>query len=146
MKINQPEPEPLTRGESNAPIRVLVVDDSDVAREAIVDYLGKLPQVRIVGVTVGGRDALTFVRKIGTDLVLMDLQMPGLNGLDTTRQLRQRHPELRVIVVSAQNSMLLPLICVDAGADGFIAKHKLPFELPLLLERLFPGRRCERKG
>lgn len=83
----------------NAPIRVVVVEDSPVARELIMHILGTDPQIRIVGTASGGVQALTLVERLRPDVVTMDIVMPGMDGLEATRQIMERFP-LPIIIVS----------------------------------------------
>ena len=85
-------------------IRTLIADDSAVCRQVVGLLLAKLPQVQVVGTAEDGVDALALVASTRPDLVLMDLQMPRLNGLQATRQIRAEFPAVRVIMTTFDNS------------------------------------------
>jgi DNA-binding NarL/FixJ family response regulator len=121
-------------------IRILIADDSAVCRRAALLLLAKLPQVEMVGAAEDGVDALALVASTRPDLVLMDLQMPRLNGLQATRKIRAKFPGVRVIMITVHNSKEAKAASIAAGADRFIPKRCLRDELPGALAQLFPGR------
>jgi len=138
--------EPAMKGEINdsadAPkrIRVLIADDSAAFRNAFGLFLDRLPQVEVVGTAEDGEHALTLVASLRPDLVLMDMKMPRLNGLQATRKIRAEFPDVRVIMISLHDSEELKAASVAAGADRFIPKLSLREELPGALAQLFPAR------
>lgn len=121
-------------------IRTLVADDSAVCRRAAALLLAKLPQVEMVGAAVDGADALDLVASMRPDLVLMDLQMPRLNGLQATRQIRAGFPGVRVIMTTFDDSEESRAASVASGVDRFIPKECLRDELPGAIAQLFCGR------
>ncbi len=121
-------------------IRVLIADDSAVFRSALGQLLERLPQVEVIGAAEDGEHALTLVGSLRPDLVLMDLQMPRLNGLQATRKIRNQFPGVRVIVITLHDSEEWKVASVAAGADRFLSKHSLRGELPGALAQLFPDR------
>jgi DNA-binding NarL/FixJ family response regulator len=121
-------------------IRVLIADDSAAFRNAFGLFLERLPQVEVVGAAEDGEHALTLVASLRPDLVLMDVKMPRLNGLQATRKIRAEFPEVHVIMITFHDSEELKAASVAAGADRFIPKLSLREELPRALAQLFPGR------
>jgi DNA-binding NarL/FixJ family response regulator len=121
-------------------IRVLVADDSAAFRNAFGLFLERLPQVEVVGIAEDGEHALILVASLRPDLVLMDLKMPRLNGLQATRKLRAEFPGVRVIMITLHDSKEVKAASTAAGADCFIPKRCLRDELPGALAQLFPGR------
>jgi DNA-binding NarL/FixJ family response regulator len=119
-------------------IRVLIADDSAEFRSAIGLFLAQLPQVEVVGVAEDGEHALTLVASTRPDLVLMDLKMPRLNGLQATQQIRAGFPGVRVIIITLHDSEKLKAASVASGADRFIPKRSLRQELPGAIAQLFP--------
>jgi DNA-binding NarL/FixJ family response regulator len=119
-------------------IRVLIADDSAEFRSAIGLFLAQLPQVEVVGAAEDGEHALTLVASTRPDLVLMDLKMPRLNGLQATQQIRAGFPGVRVIIITLHDSEKLKAASVASGADRFIPKRSLRQELPGILAELFP--------
>jgi len=122
---------------SQPPIRVLVADDSPTALRSICDYLEFAGGFEIVGTASDGMNAvqLTSVKK--PDLVLLDLSMPRVNGLEAAKQIRLSSPDLRVIIFSELKGLSLADECRRNGADCFVHKSHLPEGLLLEIRRLF---------
>lgn len=119
------------------PIRVLVVDDSPAALHSIIRFLKLQPDIEIAGTATDGCQGLASAHALHPDLVLLDVQMPMMNGIDAAARLRQDLPAARIIMVTAHDSPEVRQACRDAGADEFIAKERLDQELPALLEQIF---------
>jgi DNA-binding NarL/FixJ family response regulator len=121
-------------------IRTLIADDCAVFRRAALGLLAKLPQIEMVGTAEDGIDALALVASTRPDLVLMDMQMPRLNGLQATRKIRAEFPGVRVIMTTFNNSEESKAASVASGVDWFIPKEALRDELPGAVAQLFCGR------
>lgn len=119
------------------PIRTLVVDDSTAALHSICGFLKLQPNIEVIGTASDGREGLASARALHPHLVLIDVQMPVMNGIDATAQLRQDLPATRVVMVTVHDSPEVRRACRESGADGFIAKEHLDKELLPLLEQLF---------
>jgi two-component system, NarL family, nitrate/nitrite response regulator NarL len=125
----------------SSPIRVLVADDSPTALRSVCDFLEFAGGFEIVGTASDGLNAvqLTSLRK--PDLVLLDLSMPRVNGLEAAKQIRLSSPDLRVIIFSELNGLSIADECRRNGADGFVHKSQLPEGLLKEINRLFsPGK------
>jgi len=120
-------------------IRTLIADDSALCRRAAVMLLAKLPQVQMVGAAADGFDVLALVASTRPDLVLMDLQMPRLNGLQATRKIRAEFPGVRVIMTTFSDSEESKAASAASGVDWFIPKECLRDELPGAIAQLFSG-------
>jgi DNA-binding NarL/FixJ family response regulator len=127
-------------------IRTLVADDSAVCRRAALLLLAKLPQVEMVGAAEDGVDAVALVASTRPDLVLLDLQMPRLNGLQATRKIRAEFPGVRVIMTTFNDSEESKAASVASGVDRFIPKACLRDELPGAITQLFSGRADSAEG
>ncbi|MFJ7249843.1 response regulator [Kitasatospora sp. NPDC098652] len=103
-------------------IRVLVADDQTVVREGIVMLLGLLPGIEVVGAAADGEEAVTLVERHHPDVVLMDLRMPRMDGVEATRRIRAAHPGTEVVVLTtyADDESLFPAL--QAGARGYLTK------------------------
>ena len=94
--------------------------------------------VRVAGEAENGTDGFALAARLQPDLVITDFQMPGLDGLQLVKLLRQEYPGMRSIITSAHDAPTLEAVSQQRGADAFVAKQCLAGELPPLLTRLFP--------
>ena len=103
-------------------IRVLIVDDHAIVREGLRTFLGMLPDIELVGEASGGEEALAAVARSRPAVVLMDLVMPGMDGIEATRRLHESHPEVRVIALTSftDDAKVYPVI--KAGAVAYLLK------------------------
>jgi DNA-binding NarL/FixJ family response regulator len=124
--------------QTNRRIRVLVADDSPTALRSVCRYLEFEGQFEIVGTACDGLRVLHQTQRLRPELVLTDLSMPQMNGLEATVELRKSFPEVRVLIFSELNGLALREECLRSGADGFIEKSGMPEKLMAEVERLFP--------
>lgn len=124
------------------PIRTLIVDDSAAVLHSICCFLKLQPNVDVVGTATDGCQGLASARALHPDLVLLDIEMPVMNGIEAALRLRQDLPATRIIMVTVHDSLEVRRSCRESGADGFIAKEHLMEELPALLERVFSSGEC----
>ncbi len=103
-------------------ICILIVDDHPVVRDGLAAILGTQPDFVIVGEAGDGRDALQKVHDLHPDVILLDLEMPGMDGVETLRQLKAHHVRARVIVFTAFDSDERIVTAVQAGAQGYLLK------------------------
>ena len=107
------------------PIGVLVVDDQNVYCQLARDILRKDSQFSVVGEAYDGQQALDVVEELRPDVILMDVEMPGMNGLEATYLIRNKHPEVRVVLVSAYDEREYGRLASRVGAIAFIPKKDL---------------------
>lgn len=103
-------------------ITLIIVDDHPVVRDGLVAILGTQPDFLIVGEAASGGEALVMVRERHPDVVLLDLEMPGMDGVETIRLLREEWPGVRVVVFTAFDTDERILGAVQAGAKGYLLK------------------------
>jgi DNA-binding NarL/FixJ family response regulator len=106
----------------SAPIRVLVADDQRVVRDGLVMVLGLLDDVEVVGAATDGNEAVAMAAELHPDVVLMDLRMPRCDGVEATRSLRERLPEVKVVVLTTYADDRSVLDALRAGARGYLTK------------------------
>ncbi|MDE2069726.1 MAG: UvrY/SirA/GacA family response regulator transcription factor [Gammaproteobacteria bacterium] len=122
-------------------IRVLLVDDHKLVRTGIRLILEDTPDIRVAGEGESGEAALELSRSLAIDLVLMDVSMPGIGGLEATRQLLARNPALKVIVVSVHATEPYPLQLMEAGAHGYLTKDCAAEEIVAAIRQVQAGKR-----
>jgi len=110
-------------------IRLLLVDDHPVVREGLRSCLAAHSELHIVGEAASGEEAIGKAPRLKPDLVLMDLNLPGINGLEATRQLRQLMPTLRVLILTVQGGREYVAEVARHGAHGYMLKDASPDEL-----------------
>ena len=123
---------------SDRPIRVLVADDSATALACICRYLEFEGQFEVVGTAPDGLRLVQKAGRLRPDLVLTDLSMPLLNGLEATAELRRLFPELRIVVITQLSGLSLKEECVRRGADALVEKSLMPEKLMEEVAKLFP--------
>jgi NarL family two-component system response regulator LiaR len=106
----------------NGLIRVLVVDDHDLFRAGLASLLASQPNIEVVAQASGGRVGVRLADELQPDVVLMDVKMPDLEGPEATREILERHPNMRVLALTVVSSDADVAAVVEAGACGFLAK------------------------
>jgi NarL family two-component system response regulator LiaR len=115
------------------PLRILLVDDNAQFLEVAARTLATVPSIEIVGRALSGRDALEQVNQLQPDLVLMDVAMPNMNGLEATRQIKAQPNAPRVVMLTLYDASEYRAAAEAAGADDFISKAEFDAQvLPLI--------------
>jgi DNA-binding NarL/FixJ family response regulator len=114
---------------TDVPVRVLVVDDQQLIREGIAALLGVQPGIDVVGTAADGREAVEQAIALDADVVLMDVRMPGCDGVTALIALRQRNPACRVIMLTTFDDEEYVVQALSAGAAGYLLKDRPAKEL-----------------
>jgi two-component system, NarL family, response regulator NreC len=117
-------------------MRILIADDSDVVRRGIIGLLSYEPEWVVCGEAKDGSEALQKARELLPDLVLLDISMPGLSGLDVARRLRQELPKAKLLVISQHDSSLMLPQVIEAGGDACLDKGHLATDLVATIKKL----------
>ncbi|HET7440534.1 MAG TPA: response regulator [Terriglobales bacterium] len=112
-----------------ASLRILIADDHEVVRRGLRSLLGARPNWEICGEAVDGRDAVQKARRLKPDVVMLDISMPHLNGLDAARIIRKESPESEILILSQHESSEVVRAALEAGARGYIAKADISRDL-----------------
>jgi DNA-binding NarL/FixJ family response regulator len=108
------------------PIRVLLADDHPVTRDGIRNLLEKAPGLVVVGEADNGIEALRLVEELAPDVLLLDMEMPGLKGIDVARQLQADGSTVRILALSAYDDKQYILELLASGASGYLVKEEAP--------------------
>jgi DNA-binding NarL/FixJ family response regulator len=122
------------------PLRILLVDDHTLVRAGIRSLLQQMPQVTVAAEAEDGRQAIALAAQHAPDIVLLDIAMPGLNGIEVTLRLRKERPETRIIILSMHGNEEYVRQAFAAGASGYLLKKSAVAELALALEEVQAGR------
>jgi DNA-binding NarL/FixJ family response regulator len=106
-------------------IKVLIADDHRDYRRVVREFLDRMPNVSVVGEAINGGEAVEKVEQLFPDVVLMDIAMPQMNGLEATRIIKQRWPETKVLIATTYDDPTYRLQALEARADGYILKGSL---------------------
>jgi DNA-binding NarL/FixJ family response regulator len=123
------------------PITVFVADDHAIVREGLASLLAAQSDICVIGTAADGRDALRDVLKLKPEVVVMDIAMPQMNGIEATRELRDRAPEARVVILSMHSSVEYVFHALEAGAHGYLLKESAAQEVVDAVRAVHAGRR-----
>jgi len=122
------------------PVRILVADDHDVVRKGLRAILATRPDWEVVCEAADGREAVAKALQYTPDLIVMDISMPQMNGLDATRYIVNRLPRTQVLILSAHNSENLVRQMLASGARGYVLKSDIGEDLVAAVDALCQGR------
>ncbi|MFD0900250.1 response regulator [Actinomadura sediminis] len=128
-----------TGGAGRAPIRVLIADDHPVVRQGLRTFLGIQDDIEVVGEAADGASAVSLAESLGPDIVLMDLKMPGADGLTALTELRARGVSARVLILTSVTERGHVLPAVQAGAAGYLYKDVDPQALVQAIRAVHDG-------
>ncbi len=120
-------------------IRLLVVDDHTLVRDGIRALLGLVADIEVVGEATNGKEALEKVAELAPDVVLMDLAMPIMGGLEATRRIRKQFPETKVLALTQYDDSEYVVPIIEAGARGFVTKMAAFSELTSAIQAVYRG-------
>jgi DNA-binding NarL/FixJ family response regulator len=121
-------------------VRVLVVEDSEPFRRFICSMLGKRPELQIIGEVSDGLEAVQRGKELQPDLILLDIGLPTLNGIDAARRIRKVAPHSKLLFVSQESSTEVAQQAFDLGALGYVVKARAGRELLVAVEAVRQGR------
>ena len=120
-------------------IRVLLADDHAIVRKGLRALLEGEAGIEVIGEAEDGREAVQMTQQLLPDVVLMDITMPALNGLEATRQIKQRFPEVKVLILTRHANEEYIFQILRAGASGYVVKKAAPTELLLAIKAVYRG-------
>jgi len=120
-------------------IRILLVDDHTILREGVRTLLNTQEDMEVVGEAEDGEQAVNLVKKIRPDIVLMDIGLPGINGIEATKRIKRENPEVKVLVLSMHDNEEYIAPVFQAGASGYVLKRLASKELVSALRAVHQG-------
>jgi two-component system, NarL family, invasion response regulator UvrY len=120
-------------------INILIADDHAIVREGLKRILADVPDMHVAGEASNGSEALDLVRKNKWDIVLLDISMPGRNGLDVLKLIKDEHPKLPVLMLSIYPEDQYAVRVLKAGASGYLTKESAPSQLVAAIRKVAQG-------
>ena len=125
----------------NRETRILIVEDRTIVREGLCLLISSNPDYKIVGEAEDGRKAIKAAAELKPDLILTDLTMPNMNGMEAIREIKRKFPEIKILVLTVHDSEEFILASLQAGADGYVLKEATQGELMVAIESVLDGKR-----
>ena len=117
-------------------MRILIADDSDAVRRGVCGILSSEKDLEVCGEAKDGLEALQKARELLPDLILLDISMPGMNGLETARRLREEVRQVKILVISQHDPLQLLPSVLAAGAEGCVDKNRLSEDLVASIKKI----------
>jgi DNA-binding NarL/FixJ family response regulator len=134
------EAQAKTEGYMKEKYRIVIADDHTILREALKALLSSDPSFEVVGEAEDGREAIQVVKKFIPDLILIDLSMPKLNGMDAIKEIKKQSSETKVLVLTVHKTEEHLLASLQSGADGYISKDATHSELEIAIRSVLGGK------
>ena len=120
-------------------IKVLLTDDHTIVRKGLCSILEGEAGIEVIGEAEDGREAIKLAKKLHPDIVVMDIAMSGLNGLEATRQIRNLYPEMKILILTMHANEEYILQALKSGASGYLVKKAAPSELVSAIKAVHQG-------
>ena len=120
-------------------MRILIVDDSDLVRRSVAGFLSSAPDCEICGEASAGQEAVRKARELSPDVILLDVSMPDVSGLETARLLRAQAPSVKIIMMSQHDPVQMLPRALESGADACVDKCRVTTDLLATIRTLSAG-------
>jgi len=115
----------------------LVVDDDDFLLKSLPSFISRVPGVEVVGTARDGCEALSKLKVSQPKIVLMDVRMPRMDGIEATKIMLKLYPDVRIVLMSGMDEPAMRAECMECGAHDFLAKMDVNHQFPRVIDRLF---------
>lgn len=122
-------------------IKVLLVDDHDLVRMGIRSLLADIENIKVIGEAKSGEEAITQAKQLEPDVILMDVKMPGIGGLEATKRILRQNPNSKILAVTVYGEEPYPSMVLQAGATGYLTKGASVEEMVQAIHAVFAGKR-----
>ena len=120
--------------------KIVIAEDHTILREGLKALLSSSTELEVVGEAEDGREAVKLASELAPDLILMDLSMPRMNGIEAIKEIKKRHPEIKILVLTVYKTEEYVLASLQAGADGYILKEANHSEFLLAIKNVLMGK------
>jgi len=121
------------------PIRILLAEDHKIVREGTRQLLEQAPELTVIGEAADGEEAVRLAAELRPDVVVMDVRLPGLNGIEATKAIKENHPDMPILILSAYDDDRYVFPLLDAGANGYLLKTTSGAELARAIRTVQAG-------
>lgn len=128
------------------PVRLLIADDHGVLREGLVSILADYPEFIVVGEARDGKQTLELARQVQPDMIILDLMLPIMDGLQVARRLRQDQPDIKIVVLSALTELEVVSQAMETGVDAYVYKTRCTEDLVHAMRLVMEGKRFISSG
>ena len=123
-------------------IRVVIVDDHPVVRKGLKSLLLQYPEINVIGESDGNKDVLGMIGELNPDVVLMDIRLGNVSGIDLTRRIRRFNDKIYIIILTSYDEKSYLIEAIQAGAHGYLLKSASPETLVETIQEVYAGERC----
>ncbi|GAB2766994.1 response regulator [Salinimicrobium soli] len=120
-------------------VKVLLADDHQMFLDGLASLLSQLKDVEVIATVNSGKEALTRLTTLSPDLAILDINMPDMNGLETTKKIKEKYPDIKILGLTMENDLQLVTGMLEAGASGYILKNTGKEELELAIRQVIKG-------
>jgi len=117
-------------------LKVLIVDDNELFRKVLAKFMKRQPNFQVIGQARDAHEAIALNQSLHPDLVLMDISMPGMSGVEAARLIKEHHPDTKIVFVTIHESETYQTLTEVLEVDGFVCKSYLKRDLPRVLQQL----------
>lgn len=126
--------------ETNYPIKIIIADDHEILANGIASMLSKNSEFEICGTATNGREVMDMLKNKKVDIVILDMNMPKLNGIETTIEIKDKYPEVKVLILSMFDREGYIQNALDVGVDGYVLKNVNEREIDSAIYRIMDGK------
>ncbi len=117
-------------------LKVIIVDDNELFRKVLAKFMKKQQQFQVIKQASNAHEAISLTQRLHPDLVLMDISMPGMSGMEAAQRIKQQFPNIKIVFVTIHEEEIYQTLVKSLNVDGFVCKSSLRRDLPRVLQQL----------